>query len=121
MARYFVESLTNEMERRCYEYFRKIDELGGMVDAVKHGFPQREIAEAAFELQMDIDAGRRVVVGVNQYLEGDDRETPLLRIDPECERRQVGVARVSQGRRETATWSRRGWPRSSRPPPPHRT
>ena len=96
---YFVESLTNEMERRCYEYFGKIDELGGMVDAVKHGFPQREIAEAAFELQMDIDAGRRVVVGVNQYLEGDHHETPILRIDPDSERRQVAaLASVKAGR-----------------------
>ena len=96
---YYVESMTNAMERRCYEYFGKIDELGGMVDAVKHGFPQREIAEAAFELQMDIDAGRRVVVGVNQYLEGDDRETPILRIDPEGERRQVAsLTSVKAGR-----------------------
>ena len=86
---YFVEALTNEMERGCYEYFRKIDELGGMVDAVKRGFPQREIAEASFELQMDIDAGRRVVVGVNRFPEGDHAETPILRIDPESERRQV--------------------------------
>ena len=82
---YFVESLTNEMERGCYEYFRKIDELGGMVDAVKRGFPQREIAEASFELQMDIDAGRRVVVGVNRFPEGDNAGTPILRIDPESE------------------------------------
>ena len=96
---YFVESLTNEMERRCYEYFAKIDELGGMVDAVKQGFPQREIAEAAFELQMDIDAGRRVVVGVNQYLEGDHHETPILRIDPDSERRQVAaLASIKAGR-----------------------
>ena len=86
---YFVETLTNEMEHGCYAYFRKIDELGGMVEAVKRGFPQREIAEAAFELQMDIDAGRRVVVGVNRFLEGDHAETPILRIDPESERRQV--------------------------------
>jgi len=96
---YFVESLTNELERRCYEYFGKIDELGGMVEAVKRGFPQREIAEAAFELQMDIDAGRRVVVGVNQYLDGDQHETPILRIDPESERRQVAsLASVRAGR-----------------------
>jgi methylmalonyl-CoA mutase N-terminal domain/subunit len=96
---YFLESLTNEMERQCYEYFRKIDELGGMVDAVTRGFPQREIAEAAFELQMDIDAGRRVVVGVNRYVEGDHGETPILRIDPESERRQVAsLASVKAGR-----------------------
>ncbi len=96
---YFVESLTNEMERGCYEYFRKIDELGGMVDAVKRGFPQREIAEASFELQMDIDAGRRVVVGVNRFPEGDNAGTPILRIDPESEARQVSsLAAVKAGR-----------------------
>ncbi len=82
---YFVEALTNEMERGCYEYFRKIDELGGMVDAVKRGFPQREIAEASFELQMDIDAGRRVVVGVNRFTgrrsrrDADPAHRPRLR------------------------------------------
>ena len=97
---YFVESLTNEMERGCYDYFRKIDELGGMVDAVKRGFPQREIAEASFELQMDIDAGRRVVVGVNRFPEGDNAGTPILRIDPESERRQVSsLAAVKAGAR----------------------
>jgi methylmalonyl-CoA mutase N-terminal domain/subunit len=96
---YFVESLTNEMERGCYDYFRKIDELGGMVDAVKRGFPQREIAEASFELQMDIDAGRRVVVGVNRFPEGDNAGTPILRIDPESEARQVSsLASVKAGR-----------------------
>jgi methylmalonyl-CoA mutase, N-terminal domain len=96
---YFVEALTNEMERGCYDYFRKIDELGGMVDAVKRGFPQREIAEASFELQMDIDAGRRVVVGVNRFPEGDNAGTPILRIDPESEARQVSsLASVKAGR-----------------------
>src|SRR5712672_1575738 len=66
---YFVEELTDQMEAQAYEYFRKIDELGGMVDAVKRGFPQREIADAAFELQREIDAGQRIVVGVNEYLQ----------------------------------------------------
>ncbi len=60
------------MERRCYEYFARIDALGGMVEAVKQSFPQREIADAAFELQTEIDQGRRIVVGVNAFTEGDD-------------------------------------------------
>jgi len=98
---YFVEALTNEMERGCYEYFRKIDELGGMVDAVKRGFPQREIAEASFELQMDIDAGRRVVVGVNRFPEGDQAETPILRIDPESEQRQVSSLAAVKAARDS--------------------
>jgi methylmalonyl-CoA mutase, N-terminal domain len=96
---YFVEALTDEIEARAYEYFAKIDELGGMVRAVKQSYPQREIADAAFHLQCEIDAGRRVVVGVNSFTEGDDEETPLLRIDPTLERRQVDrVQSVRAGR-----------------------
>jgi methylmalonyl-CoA mutase, N-terminal domain len=86
---YFVEALTDRMEARAYEYFRKIDELGGMVEAVKRGFPQREIADAAFQYQTEVEAGLRKVVGVNAYTEGDDRETPILRIDPAFETYQV--------------------------------
>jgi methylmalonyl-CoA mutase, N-terminal domain len=86
---YFVESLTDRMEAQCYEYFHKIDRLGGMVEAVKQGYPQREIADAAFELQTEIDAGKRVVVGVNRYTEGDDARTEILRIDPALERKQI--------------------------------
>jgi methylmalonyl-CoA mutase N-terminal domain/subunit len=86
---YFIEALTDRLEQQAYEYFAKIDELGGMVQAVKDGFPQREIADAAFELQREIDSGRRIVVGVNSYTEGDDTATPILRIDPALERRQV--------------------------------
>jgi methylmalonyl-CoA mutase N-terminal domain/subunit len=87
---YFVEALTDRMEELAYDYFRRIDELGGMVEAVKRNFPQREIADASFELQTEIDAGLRIVVGVNDYLEGDDGETPILRIDPALERKQIG-------------------------------
>src|SRR6476619_770895 len=77
---YFVESLTDRMEQLAYEYFAKIDELGGMTEAVKRGYPQGEIADAAFTLQQEIDAGRRIVVGVNAFTEGDEAETPILRI-----------------------------------------
>src|SRR5213082_917388 len=66
---YLVEALTDRMETRCYEYFAKVDALGGMVEAVKGGFPQREIADAAFALQQEIDSGRRIVVGVNALSE----------------------------------------------------
>ena len=87
---YFVEALTDKMEERCYEYFAKIDELGGMVEAVKRNYPQREIADAAFTLQQEIDSGERVVVGVNRFREGDDGEPEILRIDPALERKQIG-------------------------------
>src|ERR1700761_5894435 len=98
---YFVESLTDQMEERAYEYFRKIDELVGMVEAVKRGFPQREIADAAFDLQAEIDAGRRTVVGVNRYTEGDEQATELLRIDPALERKQIARVQAVRADRDT--------------------
>jgi methylmalonyl-CoA mutase N-terminal domain/subunit len=96
---YFVEALTDRMEEECYDYFRKIDELGGMVEAVKRGFPQREIADAAFRYQQEIESGMRKVVGVNAYAEGDDGETPILRIDPALEAKQIARVRAVRERR----------------------
>jgi methylmalonyl-CoA mutase N-terminal domain/subunit len=86
---YFVEALTDRMEQQAYEYFAKIDQLGGMVQAVKEGYPQREIADAAFDLQREIEAGERIVVGVNAFTEGDDTDTPILRVDPALEQKQI--------------------------------
>jgi methylmalonyl-CoA mutase N-terminal domain/subunit len=97
---YFVEALTDEMEERCYDYFRRIDELGGMVQAVKQNYPQREIADASFELQRAIDSGERIVVGVNSYTEGDDREVPILRIDPALERKQLDRLAAARAARD---------------------
>jgi methylmalonyl-CoA mutase N-terminal domain/subunit len=103
---YFVESLTDGMERQAYAYFAKIDELGGMVEAVKRNYPQREIAEASFELQQEIDEGRRLVVGVNSYTEGDDAETPILRIDPALERKQIDRLHGVRARRDATAVER---------------
>jgi methylmalonyl-CoA mutase N-terminal domain/subunit len=86
---YFVEALTDRMEEMAYAYFRRIDELGGMVEAVKQGFPQREIADAAFALQVQIDAKERLVVGVNEHIETDEAPVELLAVDPALERKQV--------------------------------
>jgi methylmalonyl-CoA mutase, N-terminal domain len=97
---YFVEALTDEIEARAYEYFARIDELGGMVEAVKRNYPQREIADAAFKLQSEIDARDRIVVGVNAHLEGDDRDHPILRIDPALERKQIGRVQAVRARRD---------------------
>ena len=104
---YFVEALTDRLEEQAYAYFAKIDELGGMVEAVKRNYPQREIADAAFELQEKIDAGERVVVGVNRYTEGDDGDTPLLRIDPDLERKQIGRVQAVRARRDGAEVERK--------------
>jgi methylmalonyl-CoA mutase N-terminal domain/subunit len=91
------------MEALAYEYFRKIDELGGMVEAVKRNYPQREIADAAFELQARIDAGEQVVVGVNRYTEGDEQATEILRIDPALERKQIERVQAARADRDEAT------------------
>jgi methylmalonyl-CoA mutase N-terminal domain/subunit len=98
---YFVEALTDEIEARAYEYFERIDRLGGMVAAVKQNYPQREIADASYELQTEIDASRRIVVGVNAYDEGGDDETTILRIDPGLERKQVGRLQAVRARRDS--------------------
>ncbi|MEX2194305.1 MAG: methylmalonyl-CoA mutase family protein [Thermoleophilaceae bacterium] len=99
---YFVEALTDRMEQLAYDYFARIDELGGMVAAVKQNYPQREIADASFELQGEIDAGRRLVVGVNAHTEGDDGYTPTLRIDPALERKQIDRLRSVRASRDGA-------------------
>src|SRR5271167_1658649 len=99
---YFIEALTDEMEARCYEYFTKIDQLGGMVEAVKRNYPQREIADAAFTLQQEIDAGERVVVGVNRYVHADEQPPTTLRIDPALEPKQIGRLRAVRARRDGA-------------------
>jgi methylmalonyl-CoA mutase, N-terminal domain len=99
---YFVEALTDEMERAAYEYFNKIDELGGMVNAVKRNYPQREIADAAFTLQQEIDAGERVVVGVNRYTAEDEQPIPTLRIDPALEDKQLGRLNAARAKRDGA-------------------
>jgi methylmalonyl-CoA mutase, N-terminal domain len=103
---YFVEAVTDRMETLAYEYFRKIDELGGMVEAVKRGFPQREIAEAAYRLQQEIDQRERIVVGVNDYTEGDAEPPELLRIDPALERKQIARVQAVRGRRDASAVER---------------
>ena len=115
---YYVETLTDEIERAAYEYFARIDELGGMVEAIKQSFPQREIADASFRYQAEVDRRERIVVGVNEYRSDDDGELPILRIDPALERKQDGRAwgdarapRLGRGRaraRRAAPRRRRG-------------
>jgi methylmalonyl-CoA mutase N-terminal domain/subunit len=99
---YFVEALTDRLEEQAYAYFDRIDRLGGMVQAVKQGFPQREIADAAFALQQEIDSGRRIMVGVNAFTEGDRDETSILRIDPALERKQLQRLSAVRARRDSA-------------------
>ena len=103
---YFVEALTDEMERLAYEYFDRIDALGGMVEAVKRGFPQGEIADAAYTLQQEYDSGARKLVGVNSYTEGDDGEIEIWRVDPALERKQIDRVEGVRARRDGAAVER---------------
>jgi methylmalonyl-CoA mutase, N-terminal domain len=97
---YFIEALTDRMEEAAYAEFRKIDQLGGMVEAIKQSYPQREIAEASFRLQEEIERGERVIVGVNRYQQEDDRGLSLLRIPEELERKQIGRVQAVRARRD---------------------
>jgi methylmalonyl-CoA mutase N-terminal domain/subunit len=95
---YAVEALTDRMEREANEYIRRIDEMGGMVKAIETGYPQREIAEAAFHFQRQLEQGIKTVVGVNKYSIPEEIPIATLKIDPEIEERQI--QRVRKVKRE---------------------
>jgi methylmalonyl-CoA mutase, N-terminal domain len=99
---YHVEALTNRLEAEAYELFQRIDELGGMVAAIEQNMPQREIAEAAFRYQQEVESGQRVVVGVNRYRTTGDEEVNILRIDPDLEGKQIERLRAFKARRDSA-------------------
>jgi methylmalonyl-CoA mutase, N-terminal domain len=99
---YFVEALTDRMEESAYAEFSRIDELGGMVEAIKQSYPQREIADASFRLQDEIERGERVIVGVNRYQQQDERQLEILRIPAELERKQIGRVRAVRAARDSA-------------------
>ena len=86
---YFIEALTDELEERAWELIGRVDELGGAVAAIEAGFVQDEIEEAAFRYQQEVEAGERVIVGVNRYAEAEEEQIELHRLDPEAERRQL--------------------------------
>ena len=99
---WFVESLTDRMEEQAEAYFQKIDELGGVIRAIEAGFFQREIARAAYEYQKAVEAGRRIVVGVNGFVNEDETlDIPVLEISPEVERQQRQKLQVLRARRDT--------------------
>jgi len=98
---YFIEALTDRMEEAAYAYFRRIDELGGMVEAIKQNFPQREIADASFQYQCEVDDGKRIIVGVNRYQVLDEEPIEILRIDPRLERKQIERVKAIRGQRDS--------------------
>jgi methylmalonyl-CoA mutase N-terminal domain/subunit len=104
---YHVEALTNRLEAEAYELFRRIDELGGMVAAIEQNMPQREIAEAAYRYQQEVEAEERIVVGVNRFLTGSDEQVEILRIDPDLERKQIDRLQAFKAGRDSAVVERR--------------
>jgi methylmalonyl-CoA mutase N-terminal domain/subunit len=99
---YFVEHLTNELERQAYDYFDQIERLGGVVQAIKENFFQKEIAEASFRYQSEVEAEQRVVVGVNRYRLDDEPELDILKIDPVLETKQIERVQALRARRDSA-------------------
>jgi methylmalonyl-CoA mutase N-terminal domain/subunit len=86
---YFLEYLTEQMVEETFDYFDRIERLGGVLPAIKKGFFQQEIAKSAYQYQKQIDEKKRVIVGVNEFVTGEEVSIPLLKIDPELERKQV--------------------------------
>jgi methylmalonyl-CoA mutase, N-terminal domain len=99
---YAVEALTDRMEREAFDYIRRIDEIGGMIKAVETGYPQREIAEAAFHYQRQLEKDVKVVVGVNKYSLPEEIPIETLRIDPAIEEKQVQRVRKMKRDRDSA-------------------
>ena len=101
---YFVESLTNEIERRAAEYLGKIEVMGGMLKAIERGYVQQEIQNAAYEYQQAVDRGDTVVVGVNRFELEDEKPIPIQRIDESLESKQVERVRALRARRDVTSW-----------------
>jgi methylmalonyl-CoA mutase N-terminal domain/subunit len=100
---YFVERLTDQMEEAALAYIHKIDAMGGIVRAIEEGYPQREIANSAYQFQRQVDAKQRTIVGVNKYVtDGEGEKIPLLKIEMEVERRQIEHVRALRARRDPA-------------------
>jgi methylmalonyl-CoA mutase N-terminal domain/subunit len=99
---YYLEDLTNRLEAEAYDYFERIEKLGGVVAAIKENFFQREIADASFRYQHELEQKQRIVVGVNRYQLDDEPEIEILRIDPGLERKQIDRVQALRARRDSA-------------------
>ena len=97
---YFLEALTNQVEAGSYDYFRRIEDLGGVIPALEAGFFQREIAEAAYRYQLEEDRNERITVGVNEYVSDEALDIPLLRVDREGEQQHVDKLNQLRRRRD---------------------
>jgi methylmalonyl-CoA mutase N-terminal domain/subunit len=101
---YYIESLTNEIEKRAAEYLGKIEVMGGMLMAIERGFVQQEIQNAAYESQQAVDRGESIVVGVNRFEVEDEKPIPIQRIDSTLEPKQIERVRALRARRDPGPW-----------------
>ena len=97
---YFIESLTNEMEEKAWEYIHKIDEMGGMIAAIEKGFPQMEIADASYQFQRQLDSNEKIMVGVNKYATAANHPIPLVEIDEKVGEEQIKRIKDVRRRRD---------------------
>lgn len=103
---YYVEKLTNDIEKEALDYIHKIDALGGMLKAVEHGFPQKEIAEASYKFQLEVDAKERAIVGMNAYQDEHPQDIPTLHVDFAAEKNQIDLMKEFKRRRNAAAWTK---------------
>jgi methylmalonyl-CoA mutase N-terminal domain/subunit len=96
---YYLESLTNKMEEGAYWYFEKIEKLGGVLSGIEKGFFQREIADSAYKYQKDIENKKRIIVGLNEYVEGEEEPMELREPDPAFEARKIAELKAFKSRR----------------------
>ena len=101
---YYIESLTNEIEKRAAEYLDKIDAMGGMLKAIERGYVQQEIQNAAYDYQRTIDSHEAVVVGMNRFTIEEEKSVPIQRIDPALEPKQVERVRAVRAKRDPKAW-----------------
>jgi methylmalonyl-CoA mutase N-terminal domain/subunit len=101
---YYIESLTNEIEKRAHEYLAKIDAIGGMLKAIERGYVQQEIQNAAYKYQQAVDRKETIVVGVNQFQMDQEKSVPIQRIDEALERKQVERVRALRAQRAALPW-----------------
>ena len=102
---YYLESLTERMERGFERYLGDIEKMGGMVEAVERGYPQREITEASFHFQQQVEEGEKVVVGINKYATSEEAPIPTLAIDPEVEQKQIARLTETRETRDRGRWN----------------
>jgi methylmalonyl-CoA mutase N-terminal domain/subunit len=103
---YFVEALTDRVEVEALRYIQRIDEMGGIIQAVERGYPQKEIADSAYRFQQQLERGERTIVGVNRFQGDEEVPIPVLKIDPEIERRQIERIRALRARRDAGAHAR---------------